>query len=58
MILSGNPPRGKVLTALLIVIVAVLALAPFLFPGSKPLNVAAKICVFALLVASYDLLLG
>ena len=27
MILSGNPPRGKVLTALLIVIVAVLALA-------------------------------
>lgn len=31
---------------------------PFLFPGSKPLNVAAKICVYALLVASYDLLIG
>ncbi|MCC2103231.1 MAG: branched-chain amino acid ABC transporter permease, partial [Hyphomicrobiales bacterium] len=58
MILSGNPPRGKLLTALLILVVVVLALAPFLFPGSKPANVAAKICVFALLVASYDLLLG
>ncbi|MDR3466279.1 MAG: branched-chain amino acid ABC transporter permease [Xanthobacteraceae bacterium] len=58
MILSGDPPRSRVLSALLIVIVALLALAPFLFPGAKPLNVATKICVFAALVASYDLLLG
>ena len=35
-----------------------LALAPFLFPGTKALNVAAKILVFIVLVASYDLLLG
>ena len=35
-----------------------LALAPFLFPGTRPLDVAAKVCVFVLLVASYDLLLG
>ena len=35
-----------------------LALAPFLFPGAKALNVAAKTCVMILLVASYDLLLG
>jgi branched-chain amino acid transport system permease protein len=35
-----------------------LALAPFLFPGAKALSVAAKILVFILLVASYDLLLG
>jgi branched-chain amino acid transport system permease protein len=35
-----------------------LAFAPFLFPGTRPLNVATKICVFVLLVASYDLLLG
>jgi len=27
-------------------------------PGSKPLNVAAKICIFIALAASYDLLLG
>jgi branched-chain amino acid transport system permease protein len=58
MILSGDPPRSRLLSALLIVIVAALALAPFLFPGAKPLNVAAKICIFAALVASYDLLLG
>ena len=58
MIFSGNPPRGKILTLLLVVTVGVLALAPFIFEGAKPLNVAAKICVFALLVASYDLLLG
>ena len=32
--------------------------APFLFPGSKALGVAAKMLVFILLVASYDLLLG
>ena len=57
-ILSGDPPRSWLLTATLVVIVATLAFAPFLFPGAKPLNVAAKICVFALLVASYDLLLG
>ena len=37
---------------------AALAFAPFLFPGSKPLNVAAKICIFIALAASYDLLLG
>jgi branched-chain amino acid transport system permease protein len=33
-------------------------LAPFLFPGSKALGVAAKVLVFVLLVASFDLLLG
>src|SRR5471032_1333885 len=58
MILSDDPPRSRVLAALLIVIVLALALAPFLFPGAKPANVAAHICIFALLAASYDLLLG
>jgi len=58
MPLSGDPPRSKILTVALIVIVTALALAPFLFPGSKPLNVAAKICIFIALAASYDLLLG
>jgi branched-chain amino acid transport system permease protein len=57
-VLSGDTPRSRVLSVLLIVIVAGLALAPFLFPGAKPLNVAAKICIFIVLVASYDLLLG
>ena len=58
MLLSGDPPRSRVLSLLLVVIVALLALAPFLFPGAKAMNVATKICIFAALVASYDLLLG
>jgi len=58
MILSGDPPRSRILGLLLIVIVTMLALAPFLFPGAKAMNVATKICIFAALVASYDLLLG
>jgi branched-chain amino acid transport system permease protein len=58
MILSGDPPRGRALVVLLVAIVLVLALAPFLFPGAKSLNVAATILIFTLLAASYDLLLG
>ena len=50
MILSGDPPRSRVLTLLLVVIILALAATPFLFPGAKALNVAAKICVFAALV--------
>jgi branched-chain amino acid transport system permease protein len=57
-ILSDNPPRGRALQILIILVVLALGLAPFLFPGAKALNVAAKTCVMILLVASYDLLLG
>ena len=57
-LLSGDTPRSRPLAALLAAILAALALAPFLFPGTRPLDVAAKVCVFVLLVASYDLLLG
>jgi len=57
-VLSGDLPRNRLLTAVLIAIVAGLALAPFIFPGAKALNVAAKICIFIVLVASFDLLLG
>jgi branched-chain amino acid transport system permease protein len=57
-LLSGDAPRSRALTALLLAVLACLALAPFLFPGTKPLDVAAKVCVFVLLAASYDLLLG
>ena len=58
MIFSGDPPRSRVLSILLIVIIAALAVTPLLFPGAKAMNVATKICIFAALVASYDLLLG
>ncbi len=57
-LLSGDRPRSRVLAVTLAAILAALALAPFLFPGTRPLDVAAKVCVFVLLVASYDLLLG
>ncbi|HVX77815.1 MAG TPA: branched-chain amino acid ABC transporter permease [Bradyrhizobium sp.] len=58
MILSGDRPRSLTLTILLVVIVLALLATPYLFPGAKALNVAAQICIFAALVASYDLLLG
>ena len=57
-LLSNDFPRSRSLTFILLAIFALLALAPFLFPGTQPLNVAAKICYFIVLVASYDLLLG
>jgi branched-chain amino acid transport system permease protein len=57
-ILSGDLPRSRILTAILVLVVLGLAFAPFLFPGAKAMGVAAKILVFIVLVASYDLLLG
>ncbi|WP_230530919.1 branched-chain amino acid ABC transporter permease [Microvirga roseola] len=57
-ILSSDPPRSWVLSLILLAILLVLAATPFLFSGSQPLSTAAKICVFIVLVASYDLLLG
>ena len=57
-LLSEDLPRSRLLSAALVLIVVGLAAAPFVFPGTRSLNVAAKVAVFILLVASYDLLLG
>ncbi|MFZ4284797.1 branched-chain amino acid ABC transporter permease [Variovorax sp. HJSM1_2] len=57
-ILSNDMPRSKLLAVLLVAVFLGLALAPFLFPGVKALSVAAKVLVFVVLVASFDLLLG
>ena len=57
-VLSGDPPRGRLLSLVLALIFVGLAFAPVLFPGATALNVAAKICYFVVLAASYDLLLG
>jgi branched-chain amino acid transport system permease protein len=57
-LLSGDLPRSRTLSAILLLIVAGLACAPFLTSGARPLDTAAKICVYIVLVASYDLLLG
>lgn len=57
-ILSHDLPRSRWLAVILVALVLGLAFAPFLFPGVKALNVAAKVLVFVVLVASFDLLLG
>ena len=57
-LLSHDRPGHRWLAAALLLILLALAAAPFLFPGAKAMGVAAKMLVFILLVASYDLLLG
>jgi branched-chain amino acid transport system permease protein len=57
-LLSNDLPRSRWLGALLLILFLGLAFAPFLFPGVKALDVAAKVLVFVALVASFDLLLG
>jgi len=57
-LLSHDLPRNRWLALVLVAILLGLAFTPFLFPGTKALNVAAKILVFIVLVASFDLLLG
>ena len=57
-LLSHDMPRSKPLALVLIALLLLLAFAPFVFPGVKALSVAAKVLVFIVLVASFDLLLG
>ncbi|BCX54203.1 MULTISPECIES: branched-chain amino acid ABC transporter permease [Comamonas] len=57
-LLSGDLPRSRILALMLLAIFIGLAVAPFAFPGVKALNVAAKVLIFVVLVASFDLLLG
>ena len=61
---SSSPPIDRARTGRLIVyaVVALIGLAllfaPFLFPDVRSQQVAARICIFIVLVASYDLLIG
>jgi len=57
-LLSGDTPRSTVLSVLLVVIVLALAFAPFLFPGPLAYRTYSTICLFTMLVLSYDILLG
>lgn len=56
--LSGDRIGSIPLSGILLVIVVCLALTPFIFPGTRSLATAANICIFVVLVASYDMLLG
>lgn len=57
-LLSGDGPRSVILGVILTVIFLGLAGAPFLFEGVRATDTAARICVFIVLAASFDLLLG
>ena len=57
-LLSNDLPRSRILAVMLIALLLALAFAPFIFPGVKALSIAAKVLVFLVLVASFDLLLG
>ncbi len=57
-LLSADTPRSRIVAAIVVAIVVLLAIAPFAFPGAKSMSVAAKILIFVVLVASFDLLLG
>jgi branched-chain amino acid transport system permease protein len=57
-LLSGDPPGHWLLTVLLLAVLLALACAPFVFPGTRALATAARVCIFIVLACSYDLLLG
>lgn len=57
-LLSGDLPRSRILSVLLLIVLFTLALTPFIFSGARAMNVAATICIFIVLVGSYDLLIG
>ncbi len=57
-VLSGDRPGHPAVSVLLLMLLFALAFAPFLFPGTKSLDAAARICIFIVLAASYDMLLG
>lgn len=57
-LLSGDRPGSRILSVLLTLVFLALLGAPFLFPGTKSLGVAERICIFIVLAASYDIVLG
>lgn len=57
-LLSEDLPKSRLLATFLIVAILILAARPFVLRGCKALSVAAKVLIFAVLVASFDLLLG
>jgi len=57
-LLSGDLPGSALLGVLMLAVLVALAFAPFLFPGTRSLAVASRICIFIVLAASYDVMLG
>ncbi len=57
-LLGADLPRSRPLAALLLLIFVALLGAPLLFPGTVAYRTYSNICVFVILAASYDMLLG
>lgn len=57
-ILSGDYPRSKTLTTLLLLILLALLLQPFLFKNVRLFTSFGTIAIFIIVVAAYDLMLG
>ena len=57
-LISGDRPGHPLANALMLALLLALAFAPFLFPGTKSLAAASRVCIFIVLAASYDILLG
>jgi branched-chain amino acid transport system permease protein len=57
-ILSGDPPGNQIVSVVLGLVVLLLLVAPFVFPGTRSLAVSERILIFIVLAASYDMLLG
>jgi branched-chain amino acid transport system permease protein len=58
LVISGDPPGHWAATLLVVLLVAVLAAVPWVFPSTRALAAAGRICIFVVLAASYDILLG
>src|SRR5690606_38861588 len=57
-LLSDDLPRSRLLAAILLAILIGLAGGPFLFEGSVAFRTMSMICIFIIVVAAYDMLLG
>jgi branched-chain amino acid transport system permease protein len=57
-ILSGDLPRSRTLATILLLILFGLALGPFLFDSTVAFRTMSMICIFIIVVAAYDMLLG
>ena len=55
---SGSFPTNKILMVVLVIIALGLLLNPWIFGGSRALLTGSRICIFIILVASYDMLIG
>lgn len=56
--LTDTLPANRWIRAILIAIVLAIVFTPWLFEGTRALDTAARLSIFIVLVASYDLLLG